>query len=134
MYHGSVVHVGELDCIRNRWAIISELYFTGIAVEQPIIRHAEGSTIELYALQVTKHCSVQNCCLDGGCTARPYIAIGQGGQLPPPPDNLTKVITSELTLHVYSKMLIVRKILNNAHCHVTDQQCMHALLMTAVYM
>ena len=39
-----------------------------------------------------------------------------------PPENLTKVmITSELTLHVYSKMLIVRKILNNAHCHVTDQ-------------
>ena len=31
------------------------------------------------------------------------------------------MITSELTLHVYSKMLIVRKILNNAHCHVTDQ-------------
>ena len=39
-----------------------------------------------------------------------------------PPENLTKVmITSEHTLHVYSKMLIVRKILNNAHCHVTDQ-------------
>ena len=68
MYHGNVLHVGELDCIRNRWAIISELYFSGIAVEQPIIRHAKVSTIELNALQVTKHCSVQNCCLDGGCT------------------------------------------------------------------
>ena len=45
------MYMGELDCIRNRWAIISELYFTGIAVEQPIIRHAEGSTIELNALQ-----------------------------------------------------------------------------------
>ena len=79
MYHGSVLHVRELDCIRNRWAIISELYFTGIAVEQPIIRHAEGSTIELNALQVTKHCSVQNCCLDGGCTGTPgrrYFDIG----------------------------------------------------------
>ena len=29
-----------------RWAIICELYFTGIEVEQ-LIRYAEGSTIEL---------------------------------------------------------------------------------------
>ena len=79
MYHGNVLHVGELDCIRNRWAIISELYFGGIAVEQPIISHAKGSTIELNALEVTKHCSVQNCCLDGGCTGTPgcrYFDIG----------------------------------------------------------
>ena len=43
----NVLHVGELDCIRHRWAIIGELYFAGTTVEQPMITHAEGATIQL---------------------------------------------------------------------------------------
>ena len=64
-------------------------------------------------------------------TARPYIAIGQGGQLPPPRESKV-MITSELTLHVYSKMLIVCNILNNTHCHVTVSctcSCLHVETM-----
>ena len=49
MHHANVLHVGELDCIRNRWAIIGEVYFTAITVEQPMITRAEGTTIELNA-------------------------------------------------------------------------------------
>ena len=45
MHYANVLHVGELDCIRHRWAILGEPYFTGIIVEQLMIDHAEGPTI-----------------------------------------------------------------------------------------
>ena len=39
--------MGDLVSICNRWAIINELHFTGIAVEQPVIMHTGGPTIDI---------------------------------------------------------------------------------------